>query len=119
MDNKYDTEVAKQDSSFAHDRGHGGVHAGTANQLNRDSRLDALTRQSHELSKMASVVAERAYQMVERLDGPRPVNERERGDGGAVKQPDGYINSLQASFNETRMSLDAVSEYLNELDNLV
>jgi hypothetical protein len=98
---------------------HGSLPGGTAKQLNRDSRLDALCRQGHEIAKMASVVAGRAYQMIERLDGQRPPNERERGDDGAVKQPDGYINSLQASFNETRMSLDAASEYLNDLDSLV
>jgi hypothetical protein len=107
-------EVPHQENPFHAQAGQ--MTGGMSKQLNRDSRLDALCRQANEIEKMAAIMRDRSFQLVERLDGPRPQNTR--GEECAVEQP-GYINNLQSTFNEMRLSLEATNEFLNELDSLI
>jgi hypothetical protein len=88
-----------------------------AGRANRDSRMDNLVRQSDEITKMASIMAARAFQIIERLEGHRPTTQG--CDAAEQVTGTGYITQLQDNFSNTRMSLESLNETLNELDNLV
>lgn len=108
-----DHEVPQQENPFhAQAQGLGPAQLKTG----RDSRLDGLCRQANELVKMASVLQGRSYNLVERLDGARPQNTS--GGECAVEQP-GYVNMLQGSLTDVRLSLEQVNEHLNDLDTLI
>ena len=92
--------------------------ATASNRLHRDTRLDALVAQSRELAQGAAIINQRVFEILQRLDGPRPQVQGGRLDEKVPHQP-GYIAELGNSLDEIRDNLSQAHEVLNELDGMV